>query len=76
MLTKSALLEIDPDTRAFTLVGAFMGHFALLETGIGAALGEVLGVNGARRVIINRNMGFDEKIKPYPQGTGTGMSGF
>ncbi|ESW79677.1 hypothetical protein X772_26575 [Mesorhizobium sp. LSJC280B00] len=31
MLTKSAPLEIDPDTRAFTLVGAFMGHFALLE---------------------------------------------
>ncbi|MER9281886.1 hypothetical protein [Mesorhizobium sp. M0522] len=54
MLTKSALLEIDPDTRAFTLVGAFMGHFALLETGIGAALGEVVGLNGARRVIINR----------------------
>ncbi|MER9064179.1 hypothetical protein [Mesorhizobium sp. M0698] len=68
MLTKSALLEIDPDTRAFTLVGAFMGHFALLETGIGAALGEVLGVNGARRVIIHRNMGFDEKIKTLRTG--------
>ncbi|MES0120635.1 hypothetical protein NKL05_00650 [Mesorhizobium sp. C420B] len=48
MLIKSALFDIDPDTRAFTLVGPFMSHFALLETGIGAALGEVLGVNGAR----------------------------
>lgn len=34
MLTKSALLEIDPDTRAFTLVGAFMGilHFLKLAS--------------------------------------------
>lgn len=38
---------------------------------------KVLGVNGARRVIINRNMGFDEKIKTVPTGdrnAGTGMS--
>ncbi|MCF6127328.1 hypothetical protein EN904_16355 [Mesorhizobium sp. M7A.F.Ca.CA.001.07.2.1] len=63
MLTKSELLEMGPDARAFYLIGAFMGYFALLEAGIGDALGEVLGVSGARRVIINRNMGFDEKIK-------------
>ncbi|MER8473195.1 hypothetical protein NKH23_28060 [Mesorhizobium sp. M1328] len=63
MLSKSALLELDPEMRTFSLVGAFMGFFALLESGIGTALGEVLGVNGARRAIITRNMAFDEKIK-------------
>lgn len=62
-LTKDLLLAIDPDTRAFTLVGAFMGHFALLEEGINAALGEVLEVKGIRRAIVARNMSFDDKIK-------------
>lgn len=60
---KHTLLKLDPDTRAFTLVGAFMGYFALLEEGIGSALGEVLDVKGARRIVITRNMNFDDKIK-------------
>jgi hypothetical protein len=63
MLLKVALVKLAPETRAFTLVGAFMGYFALLEEGIGTALGEVLGIKGARRAIVTRNMSFDEKIK-------------
>ncbi|TAU53707.1 hypothetical protein ELI43_13320 [Rhizobium leguminosarum] len=62
-LTKHSLLAMDPDTRAFTLVGAFMGYFALLEAGINSALGEVLEVKGIRGAIIARNMSFDDKIK-------------
>lgn len=62
-LSKIALVKADPDTRAFTLVGAFMGFFALLEAGIDVALGEILEVHGARRVIVTRNMAFDDKIK-------------
>lgn len=60
---KHTLLQLDPDTRAFTLVDAYMGHFALLEQGIDTALGEVIGLAGARRAIVARNMGFDDKIK-------------
>jgi hypothetical protein len=63
MLLKSDLLNLSPSNRAFTLVGAYMGFFALLEEGIGTALGEVLGVTGARRIIITRNMSFNDKIK-------------
>jgi hypothetical protein len=63
MLTKDSLLKFDPDARAFTLVGAFLGYFALLEQGIESALGEIVGIRGAQRVIIGRNMGFDDKIK-------------
>ncbi|ATU91450.1 hypothetical protein [Phyllobacterium zundukense] len=63
MLLKVDLLKLSRDTRAFTLVGGFMGFFALLEEGIGTALGEVLGVKGARRIIITRNMSFYDKIK-------------
>jgi hypothetical protein len=63
MLIKASLLKLDPDTRAFTLVGAFMGFFALLEQGIETALGEVVGVKGVSRAIIGRNMGFDDKVK-------------
>ncbi|PWK65895.1 hypothetical protein [Aminobacter sp. AP02] len=63
MLTKTALLELDAETRTFALVGAFIGYFALLEQGIESALGEVVGVDGVRRAIIGRNMGFDDKIK-------------
>jgi hypothetical protein len=63
MLVKAHLLELEPDVRAFTLVGAYMGHFALLEVGINTAIGEVLGIIGVRRAIVGRNMGFDDKIK-------------
>ncbi|RWC15934.1 MAG: hypothetical protein EOS52_07215 [Mesorhizobium sp.] len=63
MLTKTHLLALEPDMRAFTLVGAFMGYFALLEVGINAAIGEVIGITGARLSIVSRNMGFDDKIK-------------
>jgi predicted O-linked N-acetylglucosamine transferase (SPINDLY family) len=62
-LTKEAILELDPDTRAFTLVGAFMGFFALLEEGVNKALAEVLGVSNLPAAIIARNMSFDDKIK-------------
>lgn len=60
---KAELLALDPDMRAFALVGAFMGHFALLEQGIDTAVGEVVGIAGVKRVIIARNMSFDDKIK-------------
>lgn len=63
MLSKANLLLLDHESRAFTLVGAFMGHFALLELGIDAAIGEVLGIKGLRRMIVGRNMGFDDKIR-------------
>lgn len=41
MLIKTALLKLDPEARAFTLVGVFMCYFALLEQGIETALGDV-----------------------------------
>ncbi|PDT50467.1 hypothetical protein CO661_02290 [Sinorhizobium fredii] len=62
-LTKDSLIALDPDMRAFTLVGAFLGYFALLERGVDAALGEVLEVNSIRGAIVARNMSFDDKIK-------------
>lgn len=59
---KQSLLELDPEIRAFTLVGAFMGHFALLESGINAAIGDVLDIRGLKATIVTRNMGFNDKI--------------
>jgi hypothetical protein len=61
--TKIELLLLDPDTRAFTLVGAFLGFFALLEAGVNEAIGEIMQIDPVRRTIVGRNMGFDEKIK-------------
>ncbi len=63
MLIKPVLLNLEPDTRAFALVGAFMGYFALLEEGVNEALGVTLGIDGARRIIVGRNMGYDDKLK-------------
>ncbi|MBX5175328.1 hypothetical protein HJB77_03330 [Rhizobium lentis] len=63
LLSKEDLLALSPDMRAFTLVGGFMGFFALMESGINAALGEVLEAKGARAAIITRNMSFNDKIK-------------
>lgn len=63
MLFKPALLKLSPDTRAFTLVGAYMGYFALLEEGVNEALGVTLNIDGSRRIIVGRNMGFDDKLK-------------
>lgn len=62
-LEKQALLAIDRHTRAFALVGAYLGHFALLEQGINDAISEVLELKGARSLIVTRNMSFGEKIK-------------
>jgi hypothetical protein len=56
-------LERNQDTRAVTLLGAFTGHFALLEVGINSAVEEVLEVKGARAAIITRNMAIGDKIK-------------
>jgi hypothetical protein len=61
--SKKTLLDLDPDTRAFALVGAFMGHFALLEEGVNNAVGDVLEIQGLRAAIVARNMSFDDKIK-------------
>jgi len=63
MLTPPHFRALEADTRAFALVGSFMGYFALLEAGIDAAIGEVLGVDGIRRAIVGRNMAYDDKIK-------------
>ncbi|SMD19585.1 hypothetical protein [Rhizobium sp. RU36D] len=63
MLTKSKLLLLDSDERAFLLVGAYIGHFALLEMGINNAIKTVLNLNTAASLIVTRNMTFDEKIK-------------
>lgn len=63
MLIKSKLLLLDPDERAFLLVGAYIGHFALLELGINNALKTVLKLDVAASLIVTRNMTFDEKIK-------------
>ena len=63
MMSKTRLLQLDNDTRAFTLVGGYMGFFALLEAGIDEAIGQVMDVKGVRRAIIGRNMTFDEKVK-------------
>ena len=57
------LRKLDADTRAFALVGSFMGHFALLEGGINDALAKSLGLKGAKAAIVCRNMSFDDKIK-------------
>lgn len=62
-LTKSALLKYDPDDRAFMLVGAYLGYFALLESGINSAICDVLELKGARALIVTRNMAFSDKIK-------------
>ncbi|MBY5338523.1 hypothetical protein HFO99_32260 [Rhizobium leguminosarum] len=62
-LHKEDLLALNPDMRAFALVGAFMGFFALMESGINEALGEVLEAKGAKAAIITRNMTFNDKIK-------------
>ncbi|THK34668.1 hypothetical protein EHS39_28815 [Ensifer sp. MPMI2T] len=62
-LTKDSLVALDPDTRAFTLVGGFMGFFALLEVGINEAVSNVLEIKGIRSAIVTRNMSFDDKIK-------------
>lgn len=61
-MSKSALLALDHDTRAFTLVGGFMGYFALLEAGINGALGDVLDVAPPKLSIITRNMSLNDKI--------------
>lgn len=63
MLIKSRLLLQDPDERAFLLVGAYIGHFALLEMGINNAIQEVLSLNTAGAMIVTRNMSFGDKIK-------------
>lgn len=63
MLIKSKLLQHDPAERAFLLVGAYIGHFALLEMGINNAIQQVLNLNPAGAMIVTRNMTFDEKIK-------------
>lgn len=62
-LDNSAFLSLEPNMRAFALVGSFMGHFALLESGINSALEQILEIKGARSLIVMRNMQFDDKIK-------------
>ncbi|UVC08657.1 hypothetical protein IHQ71_26605 [Rhizobium sp. TH2] len=62
-ISEENLAAMDPDLRAFALVGAFMGFFALLEQGINQTIGEVLEVDGAARTIVTRNMTFDDKVK-------------
>ncbi len=62
-LDNSAFLSLEPHIRASALVGSFMGHFALLESGINAALEQILEIKGARSLIVMRNMQFDDKIK-------------
>ncbi|WP_143348273.1 hypothetical protein [Ensifer adhaerens] len=61
--TKDGLLALDPDVRAFTLVGAYLGYFALLEAGINDAVSNVLEIKGLRAAIVTRNMSFDDKLK-------------
>lgn len=63
MLEKSKLLMLEPDERAFLLVGAYIGHFALLEMGINNAIKTVLNLDVAASLIVTRNMTFDEKLK-------------
>jgi hypothetical protein len=62
LLNRDTLLKLDPETKAFALVGAFIGSFALLEEGINIAFGDVMGIKGTRRAIVCRNMEFDDKI--------------
>ncbi|UHS60600.1 hypothetical protein HRR99_03230 [Agrobacterium vaccinii] len=61
-LTKSEMLKLEPDTRAFTLVGAYMGYFAVLELAINDAVGDVLDIDQAKLSIITRNMSLNDKI--------------
>lgn len=61
--SKDSFLAMDPDVRAFALVGAFMGYFALLEAGINSTMSNVLEINGLRAAIVTRNMSFDDKLK-------------
>lgn len=63
MLIKSNLILLSPDERAFLLVGAYIGHFALLELGINNAIKTVLKLDIAASLIVTRNMTFDEKLK-------------
>lgn len=61
-MDRTSLLALDRETRAFTLVGAFMGYFALLEVGINSAVGDILDIDQAKLSIITRNMSLNEKI--------------
>lgn len=61
MLIKSKLLLLDPEERAFLLVGAYIGHFALLELGVNNAIKTVLKLEVAASLIVSRNMTFDGK---------------
>ncbi|MEJ1172624.1 hypothetical protein WA845_00120 [Agrobacterium sp. CMT1] len=61
-LDKETLLAMDHDARAFTLVGAFMGYFAVLELGINSAVGDVLDIEPLKISIITRNMSLNDKI--------------
>ena len=63
MLIKSELLKLDADQRAFLLVGAYIGHFALLEAGLNQAIKEVLNLSIAAGLIVTRNMSFYDKVK-------------
>jgi hypothetical protein len=63
LIFRHELLNLSTDTRAFALVGAYMGYFALLEEGVNEALGVILNIDGSRRIIVGRNMGFDDKLK-------------
>lgn len=55
-LNRTDLVALDPDTRAFTLVGAYLGYFALLEAGINEAIKQVLNLRGAGGFIVTRGV--------------------
>lgn len=63
MLFKHEFLALEKDARAFALVGAFMGIFALLERGVDNALGELLKLDGLSRLVLGKNMNFAAKLK-------------
>lgn len=61
-LSRETLSALDPYTRACALVGDYLGHFALMESGLDSALGELLGLRPLQLATVARNMDFSHKV--------------
>jgi hypothetical protein len=65
MHTLEDIQALHPELRAFTLVGAFMAQFGLLESALSDALATMLKLEGLNMVIIMRNMQFSDKVRTF-----------
>lgn len=54
--------SLDPETRAFALVGCFLAQWAIMESNIREAMGKALGLDQIQVAIINANIQLRDKI--------------